>query len=93
MSWFVGHPVAAKPDWVRSRSVRAGTLYNLQPAEALYFNQQQRGSWGVGVEFISIYLSIRYVKGGVGGLIQISYNAAKLNYSHEMDFTKHFLKC
>ena len=72
---------------------RVSTLYNLQPAEALYFNQQQRGSLGVGVEFISIYLSIRYVKGGEGGLIQISYNAAKLNYSHEMVRTKHFLKC
>ena len=59
MSCFVGHPVAAKPDRARSRSGRAGTLYNLKPAEALYFNQQQRGSWGVGVEFISIYLSIQ----------------------------------
>ena len=66
MSCFVGHPVAAKPDRARSRSGRAGTLYNLQPAEALYFNQQQRGCVG-GVEFISIYLSIRYVKGGGGG--------------------------
>ena len=41
MSCFVGHPVAAKPDRAHSRSGRAGTLYNLQPAEALYFNQQQ----------------------------------------------------
>ena len=64
MSCFVGHPVAAKPDRARSRLGRAGTLYNLQPAEALYFNQQQ-GMWR-GVEFISIYLSIRYVKGGGG---------------------------
>ena len=32
MSCFVGHPVAAKPDRARSRSGRAGLLYNLQPA-------------------------------------------------------------
>ena len=40
----MGHPVAAKPDRACSRSGQAGTLYNLQPAEALYFNQQQ-GMW------------------------------------------------
>ena len=34
MSCFVGHPVAAKPDRAPSRSGWAGTLYNLQPAEA-----------------------------------------------------------
>ena len=85
----MGPPVAAKPDGARSTSGRAGTLYNLQPAEALILQPATEGMGG-GVEFISIYLSIRYVKGG--GLIQISYNASKLNYSHEMVRTKHFLK-
>ena len=69
MSCFVGHPVAAKPDRARSRSGRAGLLYNLQPAEARHStSSRNRGDvWG-GVEFISIYnLSIRYVKGGEEG--------------------------
>ena len=49
MSCFVGHPVAAKPDRARSRSGRAGLLYNLQPAgTALYFIQEQRGCGGGG---------------------------------------------
>jgi len=56
MSCFVGHPVAAKPDRARSRSGWAGTLYNLQPAETLYFNQQQ-GMWGGGkiYQYLSFY--------------------------------------
>ena len=46
---------------------------------------------GGGLEFISIYFSDMLRELG-GGLIQISYNAAKLNYSHEMVCTKHFFR-